>query len=153
MISVILHVQENDSAALARTLQNLVTFAIEGFVVEVTVLHGELDHTTQILADEAGCVMRPQSEGLRPVFEATRGDWLLFMEPGSTLDAGWADVVNAHALADGGAAQFRLEVTDARAWWQRILMPRKFKSPLAKGLLISKRQARANVREQQTATM
>jgi hypothetical protein len=73
------------------------------------------------------------------------------MEPGSTLDAGWADVVYAHAMADGGAAYFKLEVSDARSWWQRILKPRRHSSPLARGLLISKRQARANVKEQKSA--
>lgn len=151
MISVILDVQENDSAALAHTLQNLVSFAIDGFVVEVAVLHHNLDNTTQILADEAGCILRPQSQGLKPVFDNARGDWLLFMEPGSTLDAGWADVVYAHAMADGGAAYFKLEVSDARSWWQRILKPRRHSSPLARGLLISKRQARANVKEQKSA--
>lgn len=151
MISVILPVQENESEALARTLQNLVSFAIDGLVVEVTLLHEKLDNTTQILADEAGCIVRPQSEGLKPVFENTRGDWLLFMEPGSTLEAGWADVVYAHAMADGGAAYFKLEVSDVRSWWQKLLAPRKYASPLARGLLISKRQARANLKEQKSA--
>lgn len=151
MISVILNVQENESAALARTLQNLVSFAIDGLVVEVTLLHDNLDNTTQILADEAGCILRPQKGGLKPVFDNARGEWLLFMEPGSTLEAGWADVVYAHAMADGGAAYFKLAVSDARTWWQRLLNPRKYASPLAKGLLISKRQARANLKEQRSA--
>lgn len=151
MISVILNVQENESAALARTLQNLISFAIDGLVVEVTLMHDNLDNTTQILADEAGCVLRPLGKGLKPVFDNARGDWLLFMEPGSTLEAGWADVVYAHAMADGGAAYFRLDVLDARSWWQRIFNPRRHSSPLAKGLLISKRQARANFKEQNSA--
>lgn len=151
MISVILNVQENESAALAHTLQNLVSFAIDGLVVEVTLLHDQLDNTTQILADEAGCITRPHAGGLKAVFDGARGDWLLFMEPGSTLEAGWADVVHAHAMADGGAAYFRLAVSDARPWWQRMLHPRKHSSPLAKGLLISKRQARANFKEQKSA--
>jgi len=151
MISVILDVQENGSAALARTLQNLVSFAIDGLVVEVTLLHDKLDNTTQVLADEAGCILRPQTEGLKPALESARGDWLLFMEPGSTLEAGWADVVHAHAMADGGAAYFKLAVTDARPWWQRVLKPATHSSPLARGLLISKRQARANLKEQKSA--
>lgn len=151
MISVILSVQENESAALAHTLQNLVSFAIDGLVVEVTLLHDKLDNTTQILADEAGCIMRSQANGLKPVFDDARGDWLLFMETGSTLEAGWSDVVHAHAMADGGAAYFKLEVSDVRSWWQRILKPRTHSSPLAKGLLISKRQARANFKEQTSA--
>ncbi len=150
MISVILDVQENESSALAHTLQNLVSFAIDGLVVEVVLLHDNVDNTTQILADEAGCIMRAQSEGLKAVFDGARGDWLLFMEPGSTLEAGWADVVHAHAMANGGAAYFKLAVSDARPWWQRILYPRKHSSPLAKGLLISKRQARANINEQKS---
>ncbi len=152
MISVILNVQENESAALAHTLQNLVSFAIDGLVVEVTLMFDSLDNTTRILADEAGCVLRPQANGLKPVFDSARGDWLLFMEPGSTLEAGWADVVYAHAMADGGAAYFKLEVSDARSWWQRILKPRRYSSPLAKGLLISKRQARANFKEQSSVS-
>ncbi len=150
MISVVLNVQENESAELARTLQNLVTFAIEGFVVDVTLMHNALDSTTRLLADEAGCMVRNQEAGLASVLDDARGDWLLFMEPGSTMEAGWADVVNAHALADGGAAYFQLAVSDSRSWWHRILMPRKHKSPLARGLLISKGQARANFKEQRS---
>lgn len=151
MISVVLKVQENDSAALARTLQNLVSFAIDGLVVEVALLHDKLDNTTQILADEAGCTMHGQAKGLKPVIDAARGEWLLFMEPGSTLEAGWADVVHAHAMTDGGAASFKLAVSDTRPWWQRALKPYRLSSPLAKGLLISKRQARANFKEQKSA--
>ncbi len=150
MISVVLIVQENESAELARTLQNLVTYAIEGFVADVTLMHDALDDMTRLLADEAGCMLKNQDAGLAPVLDEARGDWLLFMEPGSTLEAGWADVVTAHAVADGGAAYFQFAVLDAHSWWRRILMPGKHKSPLARGLLISKRQARANFKQQRS---
>ncbi len=150
MISVILNVQEDDSAKVARTLQNLVPYAVEGFVVDVTVLHDGLEKNTRLMLDEAGCNILPHEEGLSAVCVKARGDWLLFMEPGAALETGWAEIVHAHAMADGGAAQFKLSVTTARPWWQRLLNPRTFKSPLARGLLISKRQAKANMQGKQT---
>lgn len=151
MITIILPVEENDAHRLARTLENLVSYAVEGFIQEVVILHSQLDETTRYLAEEAGCNLVDEASGIQAVCDNARGDWLLFMEAGATLAAGWADIVNAHATVDGGAASFQLSVSAARPFWQRLFKPRLFKSPLARGLLISKRQARANLKNQKNA--
>lgn len=145
MLSVILNIPRNAPAKLAQTLQNLVPYAIEGFVLEVIVLHEGMDDVTQLLADEAGCNLRQAPFDMGEICGAARGDWLLFMESGATLQAGWADVVSAHAQIGGGAASFKLKVSDSVPWWKRVFAPATTRSPLTKGFLISKRQARANV--------
>lgn len=150
MITVIVTVKQSDTRQLAQTLENLVSYAVEGFVQEVVVLHSGLDETTRYLAEEAGCNLVEDASDIQSVCANARGDWLLFMEAGATLASGWADIVNAHANADGGAASFRLSVSKARPFWQRLLAPQIFKQPLARGLLISKRQVRANSKKQKT---
>lgn len=150
MITVIVTVEENGTQQLAKTLENLISYALEGFVQEVVVLHDALDDMTRHLAEEAGCNL-VENKNFQAVCSDARGDWLLFMEAGAVLAAGWADIVSAHANADGGAASFQLTVSNARPFWQRLFKPRVFKSPLARGLLISKRQARANFKSQETA--
>ncbi|GGB51990.1 glycosyl transferase [Roseibium aquae] len=99
MISVIIPTK-NSEAVLAQALASLVTAAAEGVVREVIVVDGgSTDHSEQV-ADAAGCtwiaLKAPRSirlaEGAK---NARRGEWLLFLHPGTLLEQGWHHEVQA----------------------------------------------------------
>lgn len=144
MISVIIIVEKNSAELLAITLENLIQHAVDGFVQEVLIVHDGLDSATQSLADEAGCNFASMRNGLLPACESARGDWLLFVEPGASMETGWTELTAAHAKTSGGAATYTARATEQRAWWKRLFKPQTFTRSMASGLLISKRQARAN---------
>lgn len=145
MISVIIKIESDNLYALARSLQNLVSYAVDGFVQEVIVVHNEIDEATITLCEEAGCNLLHADVGMKTICENARGDWLLFMEPGAIFERGWADIVGAHANAGGGAAAFNIAALPDRPWWKNIFVPITYSRPLARGFLISKRQAHANL--------
>lgn len=151
MISVILSAQQFSASQLAHTLQNLLSHAVDGLVVEVTLMHDGLDEQTARLADEAGCNLANHNDDFVALCKSARGQWLLFLEPGAELQSGWDSAVEAHMRANRGAAQFKLVAPYDYSLWKRIFMPITRKSPLAKGLFISKRQALANGKNKATS--
>ncbi|MCX2723775.1 glycosyltransferase [Roseibium salinum] len=93
MISVIIPTR-NSETGLVHALAALVPAAAEGVVREVIVVDGgSSDHTEQV-ADAAGCewvsMDAPRSVRLaHGASLARRGEWLLFLQPDSLLEAGW----------------------------------------------------------------
>lgn len=141
MLSVLIETM-NDEDALARTLASLVGGAVEGVVREVIVCdRGSTDHT-ELVADHAGCLWLAQSdigEGVR----RARGEWLLVLEPGARLEAGWTECVIGHTADTTGPARFSRARTGPR-FLSRLFSARR---PLADGLVITRRQAAALLRD------
>jgi hypothetical protein len=113
MLSVIIATHESERA-LVRTLAGLVPGAAAGVVREVVVADaGSRDATTEV-ADFAGCnvLVSPASLGVRLKAAAAvaRSPWLMFLRPGTLLDATWIDDTTqfVETDADGSrAAVFR----------------------------------------------
>lgn len=93
MLSVVIPTLDHEEP-LALTLASLVPAAADGTVREVVVVDGGSRDDTRRVADVTGCVLveRPGhlSERLAAGAAASsRGEWLLFLEPGVVLDPRW----------------------------------------------------------------
>lgn len=155
MLTVIIPTLDSEPV-LAATLASLVTAAADGVVREVMIADGGSRDATAEIADATGCAFfeghgpggMTMREGARL---ARRGEWLLFLSAGVSLEAGWhhdaaAFVERAERAGRADrAAIFRFSVDDlglsARlaetgAMLERWLcgIPRD-----AQGLLISRR--------------
>ena len=94
MLSIIIPTRESERA-LVRTLAVLVAGAAAGVVREVIVADsGSADATAEI-ADIAGCQIlvsdAPLAARLREAASGARAPWLMFLRPGTMLDATWID--------------------------------------------------------------
>ncbi|HEV7417647.1 glycosyltransferase [Tianweitania sediminis] len=128
----------NSEEALARTLASLVSGAVEGMIREVMVCDdGSLDGTEKV-ADHAGCVFLAGA-GLPQGLARARGEWLLVLEPGSRLMAGWTDAVRDHMAGDDRPARFRRGGARRDRWLDWI----SAEGPLRAGLLLRHRQMAA----------
>lgn len=140
MLSVLIETLD-DGDRLARTLASLVGGAVEGVVREVLVCdRGSADHTAAV-ADHAGCLWLGQA-GLADGIGRARGEWLLILEPGARLAAGWTEPVLRHAGGTAGPARFTRSGTGGGNMLSRLFSARR---PFADGLLISKREAAAAI--------
>ncbi|RCS23556.1 glycosyltransferase [Phyllobacterium salinisoli] len=136
MVSVIIETK-NVEEALARTLAGLVNAAVEGLVRDVIVVdHGSTDHTHEV-ADAAGCIF-VEGEALRDVVKRARGEWFLFLEPGSRLLDGWSESARNHIEALPGPARFTRSSFNRPRFLARVFGGN---DPLSDGLLMSRRQA------------
>ena len=114
MLSVIIATL-NSERALVPTLAALVPGATAGLVSEVIVADGGSHDDTAAVADVAGCnfmiVEAPLGRRLKAAAAAARAPWLLFLRPGTVLDAPWAGEVaalhRASRRAEHRAAVFR----------------------------------------------
>jgi glycosyltransferase involved in cell wall biosynthesis len=112
----------NSERTLVPTLAMLVPAAMSGVVREVIVADGGSTDATMEVADVAGCnavvSSAPLAQRLREAAAGARAPWLMFLRPGTVLDATWEDeVVNFVEETDRGeaaAAVFRKAVS-ARA--------------------------------------
>lgn len=136
-----------DQAALGATLATLVPGAIEGLVREVVVVDRGFDAGTRTVADGAGCRIVPGA-ALADAIRLARGEWLLLLEPGARLSAGWLESVGAH-LGDAAAglgtprtARFSRARQDRPGVWARLT---RRASALSDGLLLSKAEALARL--------
>lgn len=136
----------NDSAALAHSLVPLVHDAVEGHVSEVLVADSGSTDSTADLADAAGCrmVQLPETT-LRDAVAGARAEWIVVLEPGARLAEGWHNAVMDHVMRpESAAACFR----PARkgGWFARVFRSvTARRGPLARGLVISRAQALANL--------
>ncbi len=94
MLSVIIATRDCERA-LVRTLAMLVSAAVAGVVRDVAVADAESHDETGRIAEIAGCALlvsgAPLATRLKEAVAATRGSWLLFLPPGSVLEAGWGE--------------------------------------------------------------
>jgi Glycosyl transferase family 2 len=94
MLSVIIPTHESERP-LVRTLAVLVPGAAAGAVREVIVADGGSRDATAEVADLAGCEVlvshEPLGARLKQAAARARTSWLLFLRPGTHLDATWID--------------------------------------------------------------
>jgi hypothetical protein len=94
MLSVIIATR-NCERALVHTLSILVSAAVVGVVRDVVVADAGSSDETGEIADIAGCALlvsgAPLAERLHEAVGAARGDWLLFLRPGTVLEASWIE--------------------------------------------------------------
>jgi hypothetical protein len=92
MLSVIIATL-NSERALVPTLAALVPGAMSGLISEVRVADGGSDDDTAAVADIAGCnfmaVEGPLPKRLKAAAGAAKAPWLMFLRPGTILDAPW----------------------------------------------------------------
>ena len=138
MLTVLMECR-NHEAELAQTLSILVSAAVEGLVSDVIVLDHQSEDGSSRVADAAGCYFHNDWE-LRDVLPLARGEWLLLLEPGARLQAGWIDETAEFMALSTQVAQFAPSRTHRRPWWKRI--GRKG-APLEYGLLLPKQAAMA----------
>lgn len=152
MLSVIIATGESERP-LVRTLAVLVPGASAGLVREVIVADGGSTDGTAEVADVAGCRLMVSDQGpgrrLKAAAAAARAIWLLFLKPGTVLDATWIDDV-MRFMNDVGvdsarrAAVFRPLASAASAHgmlMEALLLLRAalgFRPSGAQGLLIAK---------------
>jgi hypothetical protein len=141
MLSVLIETK-NDEEGLARTLSSLVAAAVEGVVRDVIVRdRGSTDGTGRV-AEHAGCVWLPGAD-IGEAIRCARADWLLLLQPGARLEAGWTEAVLEHAAGATIPARFSRSRAERQPFLSRVFASR---SALADGLVITKRQATALAR-------
>ncbi len=113
MLSVIIATLDSERALVA-TLASLVPGATSGLISEVRVVDGGSHDDTAAVADVAGCnfmtVAGPLPQRLKAAVNAARAPWLMFLRPGTVLDAPWTGEARQfveQARADPHAAVFR----------------------------------------------
>jgi hypothetical protein len=92
MLSVIIATHDSERP-LVRTLAALVPGATAGLITDVVVADGGSRDDTAAVADIAGCNLLvaegPLGKRLLAAAAAARAPWLLFLRPGTILDAPW----------------------------------------------------------------
>lgn len=113
MLSVIIATL-NSERALVATLAALVPGATAGLVGKVLIVDGGSSDDTAAVADVAGCNFRvvegSTGRRLKTGAAAARAPWLLFLRPGTILDAPWTGEARRfveHPPTDLRAAIFR----------------------------------------------
>jgi hypothetical protein len=143
MFSVIIPTADSERA-LVPTLAALVPGATAGIVREVIVTDAQSRDQTEEVADIAGCRFsassKPLGIRLNEAAAAARGDWLMFLRPGSVPAPSWIDETIAFVEQAGrrdapSAAVFRGEAITVLALLGRAL--RRSASP-PQGLMIAK---------------
>jgi hypothetical protein len=124
MLSVIIPTR-NDERTLVPTLAVLVPGVMAGAVRDVIVADGNSTDATAEVVEFAGCAMiaseAPLGARLREAAATGRGEWLMFLRPGTMLESGWIGetvrfIEDAALRPDDGAqaAVFRRAADGAR---------------------------------------
>ena len=108
MLSVIIPTRNSDRV-LVPTLAALVAGATAGLISEVLIADGGSDDETAAVADVAGCNFLV-AEGelaarLSAAAAAARAPWLMFLQPGTVLDAPWTGEVGRFIQHGAQASQ------------------------------------------------
>jgi glycosyltransferase involved in cell wall biosynthesis len=110
----------NAERQIVPTLSALVSGAAAGIVRDVVLADGGSHDETEAVADAAGCIFLSGGADLGTRLRAgaqaaSRGEWLLFLDPGGMLEEGWTrevrkflDTIGRAGSADKRAATFRL---------------------------------------------
>ncbi|KQT88027.1 hypothetical protein [Aurantimonas sp. Leaf443] len=142
MLSVFLDCGPEDEA-LALSLAALVPGAVDGLVREVVLFDRGMEAGARRVADHAGCRVA-DGAAFRASIEGSRGEWLLFLEPGARLKTGWIEAVVEHVERVGlgrgrvPAARFSPARGDRPGFLKRLVGGRR---ALGDGLLLPKAQA------------
>jgi hypothetical protein len=143
MFSVIIPTADSERA-LVPTLAALVPGATAGIIREVIVTDAESQDQTGEVADIAGCHFissaKPLGIRLNEAAKAARGDWLMFLRPGSVPGTAWIDQTIAFVEQTGSkskpdVAMFQTEATSISALLRRAL---RFAPSPRQGLIIAK---------------
>jgi hypothetical protein len=146
MLTVIIETRNNEEA-LARTLGPLVSGVVDGLLRDVIVHDwGSTDHTGKV-AEQAGCSLM-SGGALAECIHRARGDWLMFLEPGSRLSESWVESVERHMGMVQSPGKFTRSRAGQPGFFSRIVSR---ETALADGLLITKRQALALARTAKNA--
>jgi glycosyltransferase involved in cell wall biosynthesis len=151
MLSVIIATLDSERP-LVQTLAALVPGATAGIISEVIVADGGSHDETAEVADVAGCNFLttdgPLGRRLKAAAAGTRAPWLMFLWPGTVLDAPWTGEagrfmqqnVLQQGSADGRAGIFRRDTGSQPALRQALaLLTAPFSRPRPEqGLLIAK---------------
>jgi hypothetical protein len=136
MLTVLMECRDQE-AELAQTLSVLVSAAVEGLVSDVVVLdHKSRDGSSRV-ADAAGCRFHSTWD-IVDVLHKARGEWLLLLEPGARLQAGWIDEVMEYLALNRQPARFSPSRTYRKPFLTRIV---RSVPPLEQGLILPKREA------------
>lgn len=108
MLSVIIPTDGQESPVVA-TLAPLVPGAAAGIVREVWLVDRGGSGTIARVADVAGCRFLvcegPRPAALAAGAEQARADWLMFLHPGTVLEAGWIDEITQFMQATSSMRQ------------------------------------------------
>jgi glycosyltransferase involved in cell wall biosynthesis len=108
MLSVIIPTR-NSERELVPTLAALVPGATAGLVAEVLIADGGSQDDTAAVADIAGCNFLTSdgrlADRLKAAAAAARMPWLMFLRPGTVLDAPWTGEVARFVQEDGRQAK------------------------------------------------
>jgi len=112
MLSVIVSTR-NDERGTVATLAALVPGAAAGLVADVVLLDRAGNDAMRQIADVAGCELMVHGpddadgradNGLMRAAQRTRSPWLLFLQAGAVLQAGWIEEI-ANFIEDNGGRQ------------------------------------------------
>jgi glycosyltransferase involved in cell wall biosynthesis len=103
MISVVI-ATNNDERTLGQCLAALVPAAVDGLVREVILADAGSSDDTLEIADDAGA--RVVRGDINLACQAARNDWLLIVDVGHFVPAGWEDPIIA-----------ALKAPDRAVWW------------------------------------
>jgi len=154
MLTVIIPTDESERV-LVRTLASLVPGATAGLIRDVILADAGSRDETEKVGDVAGCrFMRlsgTRGARMKAAAGQARGDWLLFLMPGTVLEPEWVgEVLNFVETADAGeSAVFRKARSMAgrtSAWSEIAEILRGAiggRPDAAQGLLIAKRRYRS----------
>ncbi len=112
MISVVIPTH-NAAATLPATFRSLMDATIDGLVSEVIVADCGSSDATLKIADAAGATVIEAGRGqqLLAGAQAARKPWLLFLKPGSSMEAGWEEEARDFiAKGENSAAAFRFRL-------------------------------------------
>lgn len=135
MISVIIHCNE-DIDPLADSLAMLVSGAVFGLVSEVILWSEDHSNVLKTIADDTGCRYLPHSH-LGAAITSAKGNWLLFLKPGSRLLDHWREILSRYIEIETKPASFK-PIADRKFWPPSTFFHRR--NFLDSGLLIMKDQ-------------
>lgn len=117
----------NAAADLPLCLEALLPGLEAGLIREVITADGGSSDATRAIASAAGATLvdagAGRSQQLRAGADAARGEWLLFLHPGTALSRDWPERAEAHLMTRPGLAgvfrlKYRSDASQAR-WMQR----------------------------------